>query len=159
MNNTLSLIPCRCLIDIQHLAARRGHDSARCVECGKHYTNARPCDGLEELADRTASPSPTDTHTTAPKKSKKKKGAGDEDWINLPSGVLPSAKSRATKAQILVWLEEDPDAKIIIYTQFIPMVKILEKVCQTERWDYNKYTGMETLPPCLTAALTASQGT
>lgn len=145
---------------MQHLAARRGHDSARCVECGKHYTDARPCDGLEELADQTASPSPTDTRTTAPKKNKKKKkDAGDEDWINLPSGVLPSAKSRATKAQILVWLEEDPDAKIIIYTQFIPMVKILEKVCQTERWDYNKYTGTENPQSNVTHALTASQET
>lgn len=55
--------------------------------------------------------------------------------------VLPSAKTRAAKAQILVWLEEDPTAKIIIYTQFIPMIRILEKVCKTERWPCLKYTG------------------
>jgi hypothetical protein len=31
--------------------------------------------------------------------------------------ILPSAKTQAVKSQILNWLEEDPEAKIIIYTQ------------------------------------------
>lgn len=55
--------------------------------------------------------------------------------------MLCSAKTRAAKAQILAWLEEEPTQKIIVYSLFIPMIKIMEKVCKTERWGCCKYTG------------------
>lgn len=55
--------------------------------------------------------------------------------------VLPSAKTMACKAQVLNWLQEEPDVKIIIYTQFLPIIRILAKICETESWGYCKYTG------------------
>jgi len=64
-----------------------------------------------------------------------------EDWISLKGEVLPSAKTMATKSQILEWLKKDPDCKIIIFTQFLPMTRILEKICRTEDWSCCKYTG------------------
>lgn len=59
----------------------------------------------------------------------------------MAGDVLPSAKTRAIKAQLLVWMEEDPDAKIIIYTQFLGMVDILGRMCESEGWGYAKFTG------------------
>ena len=50
----------------------------------------------------------------------------------------------AAKAQILNWLAEDADNKIIIFTQFLPMVRILAKICDTEGWAYVKYTGEQS---------------
>lgn len=114
-------------------------DSMRCAECGEQYSNAQPCEGLEHLAEEVSA-SPTDTQITGVT-GKKRKDSNEEDWINMPGDILPSAKTRATKMQILLWLEEEPEAKIIIYTQFIPMIKILEKMCRTERWECCKYTG------------------
>ena len=64
-----------------------------------------------------------------------------EDWIAMKGEILPSAKTQAVKAQVLNWLEEDKTTKIVIYTQFLPMVRILGRICQTEGWDFVKYTG------------------
>ncbi|KAH9827589.1 SNF2 family N-terminal domain [Teratosphaeria destructans] len=136
-----------CITDIQHLAARRGHDTARCTECGEAYTSAQPCIDLDSF-QRSQS-----THVTpeavaggnAAKKGKKsksrEKASGMESWLTLSGDVLPSAKTQAVKAQVLNWLEEDAEAKIIIYTQFIPMVSILARICSGEQWGFVKYTG------------------
>lgn len=125
----------RCLTDASHTAARRGQDSARCVECGNHYSDCRPCDSLETLAEQASTRSSIESGSSG-----KQKGQ-DEDWLNLKGEVLPSTKTMAAKMQCLLWLEEKPDAKIIIYTQFIPLVHILERICKTEKWGCLKYTG------------------
>ncbi|KAK3619865.1 hypothetical protein LTR56_023759 [Elasticomyces elasticus] len=129
-----------CLTDLQHYSARRGHDGARCAECGDVYTSVKPCEGLEAF-DRDASSAET-TDTALPTKAKKKSKDSDmDDWIGLKGEILPSAKTQATKAQVMNWLEEDPDAKIIIFTQFLPTIRILAKVCKTEGWSFSKYSG------------------
>ena len=95
-----------CLRDLQHLAARRGHDQARCSECGEAYTYSQPCEGLENFQNRETSAS-TDHH---PKKSTK------SNWISIRGEVLPSAKTRATKAALINFFKEDPEGKCIVYT-------------------------------------------
>ncbi|KAK5748859.1 hypothetical protein LTS12_021097 [Elasticomyces elasticus] len=128
-----------CLTDLQHYSARRGHDGARCAECGDVYTGVKPCEGLEAF-DRDASSA--ETTDTAPTKAKKKSKDSDmDDWIGLKGEILPSAKTQATKAQVMNWLEEDSEAKIIIFTQFLPTIRILAKVCKTEGWSFSKYSG------------------
>lgn len=96
---------------------------------------------LNSIVQNLSSSSPAETQTTKGKGKKKKPSSNYDDWIDLPGSVLPSAKTRAIKAQILVWLEEDQASKIIVYTQFMPMIRILEKVCTGERFEYCKYTG------------------
>lgn len=45
-----------------------------------------------------------------------------DDWLSLGGPeVLPSAKTLAIKSQILNWIAETPNVKIIIYTQFLAM--------------------------------------
>ena len=132
-----------CLTDLQHLAARRGHDQARCSECGEAYTAVEPCKDIENFSRRetTASSTPEALVKATKKGRKSKNDELPEDWIGLQGEVLPSAKTSAVKAQIMNWLEEDPEAKIIVYTQFIPMIRILGKICATETWDFVTYTG------------------
>lgn len=125
-----------CLNDLQHVAASRGYDRAKCSECGESYTGTQPCEDLESFETRDTSSSPND----APK-SKDKKGKKDESWLTVAGEILPSAKTRAVKAQILNWIEEDENVKIIIYTQFLDVIRILGRVCNTERWSYVTYTG------------------
>lgn len=64
-----------------------------------------------------------------------------QSWMSMRGEILPSAKSIAVKAQILEWIEEDPTVKIIVYSQWIPMLHILGRICQTEGWEFEKYTG------------------
>ncbi|KAK3112221.1 hypothetical protein LTR53_011737 [Teratosphaeriaceae sp. CCFEE 6253] len=131
----------RCITSLQHLAARRGHDGARCTECGDAYTSVSPCEGLDAIA-ATDSPSESAGADTTPARGKnKKKSEKMEDWIGLKGEVLPSAKTRATKAQIQNWLDEDPGARIIIFSQFLPCLKILGKMCVTEGWSWCRYSG------------------
>lgn len=47
----------------------------------------------------------------------------DNNWLSFgDKGLLPSAKTIAVKAQVLNWVKENQDVKIIIYTQFLAMM-------------------------------------
>ncbi|KAK1061371.1 hypothetical protein LTR74_011122 [Friedmanniomyces endolithicus] len=130
----------------QTYAARRGHDGATCSECGELYASQTPIEGLDAFGNEGSfSESLADAVPGKDKaKAKAKKRSKDddmEDWIGMNGEILASAKTVASKAQILEWFAEDPDCKIIIFTQFLPMTRILEKICRTEGWSCCKYTG------------------
>ncbi|KAK0253261.1 hypothetical protein LTR35_005683 [Friedmanniomyces endolithicus] len=135
-----------CLTDLQTYAARRGHDGATCSECGELYASQSPIDGLDgfgnegSVSENLADAAPGKDKAKA-KGKKRSKGGDMEDWIGMNGGISPSAKTVAAKAQILEWFAEDPDCKIIVFTQFLPMTRILEKICRTEGWSCCKYTG------------------
>jgi SNF2 family DNA or RNA helicase len=69
----------------------------------------------------------------------------DPDWIDMGEVVLPSAKLAATKATILNWRQTHPNEKIIIYTQFLGLCRILERVCTAEGWGHVLFNGKMTL--------------
>ncbi|KAF7189628.1 DNA repair protein rad5 [Pseudocercospora fuligena] len=129
-----------CLHDLQHHAAGRGRDCANCTECGSEYTSVEPCKvGPMEMPQSSVhTPSINFDETPTGKKKRKQEEA---DWIGLKGEILPSTKTIAVKAQILNWLKENPRVKIIVYTQFMPVVRILGNICQTERWGHVKYYG------------------
>jgi SNF2 family DNA or RNA helicase len=70
-----------------------------------------------------------------------KKKPKQQSWLTMHGEVLPSTKTIAAKSQILNWIEADPDVKIIVYSQFIPMLQVLGRICHTEGWGLEKYTG------------------
>ena len=78
-----------CLRDLQHMAARRGHDQARCSECGTAYTH---CEAIEDIPETTKNSTSSEAETL-----KGKKKADGLDWISAPGEVLPSAKTLAVK--------------------------------------------------------------
>ncbi|KAK8219371.1 hypothetical protein M8818_001106 [Zalaria obscura] len=142
-----------CLKDLQHQAARKGHDVAPCTECGSQFTSSQKCEEIEidgrETTMSVISDTDADTQGSQALLNSSKKGKGKrkktssqaEDWISMRGEILPSAKTVAVKAQILNWLTEDPSTKIIVYTQFLEMVRILGKICDGEQWGYVRYTG------------------
>jgi SNF2 family DNA or RNA helicase len=75
-------------------------------------------------------------------KSHKRQKQRKPDWIDQEGkDILPSAKTIAIKAQILNWIAEDENFKIIVFTQFINMIRVLQKVCAAEGWLYTLYHG------------------
>jgi SNF2 family DNA or RNA helicase len=136
-----------CLIKLQESAAEKDMDQARCKECGIQFTDSKECDDLNfDTQEQDSSCSDTDHEGLRKhkrkRKSKKDGGEKAKDWIDLQAiDILPSSKTMAIKAQIINWIEDDPKVKIIIYTQFIDMIRILSKICQVERWPYNTYHG------------------
>ncbi|TLD37757.1 putative serine/threonine-protein phosphatase [Venturia nashicola] len=143
----------KCLERMGEDAAMQGMGRARCVVCHTVYTSTSPCDemnfdqdkdGLDD--DSMDGYSDQELLRPKPKKNKKKRPMFVEkakDWIDLADGndILPSAKTLAIKAQIINWLQEDPQMKIIIYTQFMAMIRILSKVCSAEKWKFSTYHG------------------
>jgi SNF2 family DNA or RNA helicase len=142
-------------------SAQREEVKVSCLECGTSYEEASPCSGLQELGYN----SPTTIakveknrerkNSKAPKKKKGRKETGDSDsdsepedvdWIELPGAPLPSAKTSAAKACILNWLDKAPETKIIIYTQFLDMIRILQKMCTIEGWGFVTFTGKMSFP-------------
>lgn len=102
-------IYCRvCLNELQHFAARQGHDQARCSECGEAYASAQPC--VMGIARDASRGSPADGASegggggggakTKQKQTQRKKDGADSDgrdWIGLQGEVCPSAKTQALK--------------------------------------------------------------
>ena len=142
-----------CIEELQHYAARNGKESATCTECGVDYTGVEPCQLGNDLGyDESVAASDTASNaSSSPPRGNKKRGRPSKkaladdmagtDWIGLKGEVLPSTKTIACKAQILEWIEADPTCKIIIYTQFMPVIRILAKVCNTEGWNHVSYKG------------------
>src|SRR6201994_4603976 len=64
-------------------------------------------------------------------------------WLSpaADESVPASAKTIAAKAQILNWLAEDKNTKIIVFSHHIQMLDIMANVCHNERWTYAKYHG------------------
>jgi SNF2 family DNA or RNA helicase len=128
---------------MQHSFARRALDRHRCNECGSYYTDAKKCQkSLQKFSGAydgiTGS---TDGDGVSVSITGKGKKAKTQSWLTMRGEVLPSSKTIAVKSQILNWIEQDPNVKIIVYSQFIPMLNVLGRICQTEGWGFEKYTG------------------
>jgi SNF2 family DNA or RNA helicase len=118
------LICSSCLEDSNMQAAEVGKDRSACKVCGVVPISLiefeiEEDDPFEAVAQGTRS--------KAAKKAKNQQNRQDrenisDDWLALAGpDVLPSAKTLAIKAQILNWRKEDPNVKVIVYTQFLAM--------------------------------------
>ncbi|KAF2829455.1 hypothetical protein CC86DRAFT_287097 [Ophiobolus disseminans] len=132
-------------------AAEVGKAEAPCKTCGitsKAYIpfEAEQDDPIYGVAESTRSKSGA---KAAKQRERRDREEIKDDWLAMVGhDVLPSAKTLAIKAQILNWRKEDPKVKIIIYTQFLAMVKIMAKIFQLEGWPLTspQYVGTMSLP-------------
>ncbi|MCJ1477620.1 hypothetical protein MMC13_006293 [Lambiella insularis] len=132
-----------CLNGMAMDAASKDQDHAACRECGNLYTETHPCNGLKELGQEASSISSQETPERNVKKPKVRKD--DMKWIEMDGYVLPSAKTAALVAQIEQWVKEDSKSKIIIFTQFHMMIKIIGRMCMQRGWGHCNYHGQMSL--------------
>lgn len=122
----------KCLMADTVEATEANSEYNTCAHCGDWYTT-------KESYDRT------NTEATRLGEARQFKKANVNDtintWISSSGYMLPSAKTIAFKAQVQNWFKENKKVKIIVYTQFITMVKILSKICSIEKWSYLPYHG------------------
>jgi SNF2 family DNA or RNA helicase len=142
-----------CYEIVMNTAAEEGKINGTCKACGETFFACTLC----EEEDDDDMPTGRGTRARAAAREKKKRERLDrediaDDWLSLGGDeVLPSAKTMAVKAQVLNWLKENPNVKVIIYTQFLAMlvpqleraifslltasrIRILAKICQQEGW-------------------------
>ncbi|OQD86592.1 hypothetical protein PENANT_c007G01402 [Penicillium antarcticum] len=63
------------------------------------------------------------------------------DWIQIIGDRMPSTKLEAIKKLVKDWVEQDPTVKIVIFTQFLSSVTLIEWLCVNNDWGYAKMTG------------------
>ncbi|KAF2838673.1 hypothetical protein M501DRAFT_1016765 [Patellaria atrata CBS 101060] len=124
-----------------------------CTACDSRFFHFQKVDPAELPADDpaeeptedpTEGATPLDTEETKEKLTKYEKELrrrGMKDWLAMERHVLPSAKTVAVKAQILNWLREDPDCKIIVFTQWLNMIYILSSMLADEGWPCLTFSG------------------
>jgi hypothetical protein len=64
-----------------------------------------------------------------------------DEAVSVEGPVLRSAKTKAAEAQIESWLADDPDAKILVFTQFIGMLKVMSRICSEREWGHTLFHG------------------
>lgn len=128
-----------CLQGLAHKASAQDQDETACLVCGEVFTGAEPCADLEELEwdNRRL------LNESASRRKRQKEV--NMEWVYHEDKLVMSAKTTAVQEQIEEWLKEDPDKKIIIFSQFHMIMQVLEKVCQKKNWKYCTYNGKMSL--------------
>lgn len=105
-----------CLEFLLYAAAHGDQDKALCLECGTPFSSSESCSGLKELALN-------DFQNLSPNlRAKKPKGGKvNMHWVAYDEELVMSAKITAVENQIKQWLEEQPDKKVIVFSQFLMM--------------------------------------
>ncbi|KAH9881955.1 hypothetical protein J1614_001126 [Plenodomus biglobosus] len=129
-----------CMEQSNLAAAEVERSRAPCKACGVTPSYIHRCDPDDVDTPEAVAQG---TRSQAKKKNKKKSMQQArleeediaDDWLAAQGDeVLPSAKTIAIKAQIMNWTKKNPQVKIIIYTQFLAMIRILARICHKEGW-------------------------
>ena len=124
-----------CLQGLANKASAKDQDKTACLVCGVVFTEAEPCAGLKELEwDDLWLLNESASRRKRPMKA-------NLEWVYHENKLVMSAKTTAVQAQVEEWLKEEPDKKVIIFSQFHMIMQILEKVCQKKNWKYCTYNG------------------
>jgi SNF2 family DNA or RNA helicase len=157
-----------CIMQLDEERKLAGEEKMTCLECQTRFEETTPCRGLEALGFGSAAVMPNvakkqkkiakqlkraekaarGRRSTSARRSGTVDEADDDedeeeyvDWIEEGRGSLPSAKLAATKAAILNWREAYPKEKIIVYTQFLDLGRLLSQVCVAEGWGHIHFNG------------------
>jgi SNF2 family DNA or RNA helicase len=113
-----------CLEESDLIAAENEKQHSACKACGVTPIYMHPCEAHDEDSPEFVAQGTRSRSKKAKKSASNRLDREDisENWLNsIGDDVLPSAKTIAIKAQILNWRKENPNVKVIIYTQFLAM--------------------------------------
>ena len=132
-----------CLGSLAYEASQSDLDETPCRKCGTKFSESQPCEGLKELEIRDLSASVFQgDKDKAPVKKKFKLTMNYVD--SKEYGVVLSTKMLAVKAQLEEWIREDPDRKIIVFTEWLMIMHVVSRICQTEGWTCCHYNGKQS---------------
>lgn len=104
-----------CMQALADEAVINNEQESTCITCAEIFTESSQCDGLKEL--EVEEPLLGSGERSA-KRGKKDVNA-DIRWIDVGGKLLPSSKTVAVEAQLEQWLVEEPDKKVIVFSQFL----------------------------------------
>lgn len=119
---------CRqCLEDAGEEAARCGEPQASCKAkgCGAYYISSRPYAPSRSKKDKAREKA---------KEYNKLQQDQLEDWTDVYGNYYLSTKANQAASIITKILGEDAASKIIVYTAWLPMIKILKQTFEKAGW-------------------------
>ncbi|OBT72359.1 hypothetical protein VF21_07500 [Pseudogymnoascus sp. 05NY08] len=132
-------------------AATLEFDYTTCPKCEKICEHYEPWINPDFKGSDDGAGSEHSTSSQPTGQNSRKKDANfmphikDSEWLKLclekKKKLLPSSKTIALKAQVLRWVHEAPDDKILIFTQFKMMTRIVGLICEKEGWGHVYFTG------------------
>lgn len=141
-----------CLLILDQCAQEQGSTQRICASCGEDIVETAQCGSVDDLNIDSTPPSSQSSRGNKKSRSTKNKGqkrkrtsehnddpdnSDDEfDWIPVAAHLMPSAKLTAMTETIAHWIEADPETKIVVFTQFQAVIRIVSAICQREEWGY-----------------------
>ena len=125
-----------CLENLMMEANAKNFAGPVCLECGVEITQFEPCKAIIEtdLSQNNANSLPRSRAASAGEEE-------DIDWYTIAGPMSHSAKTEAATKQIATWFDEDPTSKIIVFTQFRGIIKVMSRVCHEQHWDSVPFHG------------------
>lgn len=140
-------VPCGHLYCEDCITNKLQEQRFECSACQNPITGAADLLSMDQIASEARQRSQRGFgQENAQSKKKGRKGKEDPDakWLNNPGIDRLSSKAQAIESTIADWMNNDPEAKIVVFTLWIPMLKILGKVCSRRGWGYAEYSGKLT---------------
>ena len=106
-----------CLDSMAGDACEEDLDSTPCDECRTVFTKSEPCSNVKELQIEESN---NLTPSIGSKKTKPRKKVVMK-WVDYDNKLVLSAKTIAVEKQLRSWIAEDPQKKIIVFSQFLMM--------------------------------------
>ncbi|GAD98173.1 SNF2 family helicase [Paecilomyces variotii No. 5] len=151
-----------CLLILDQCAQEQENTKRICASCGEEIVETAQCGSVDDLNIDSTPPSSQSSRgnkqsRSTKSKTKKRKRAlehdGDHDnsddefdWISVAGHIMPSAKLTAMTETIAEWISADPETKIVVFTQFQAVIRIVSAICQREGWGYTCLTGKMSIP-------------
>lgn len=124
--------------------SENGSDN-KCTECEVEISNTEYCHSIDALGlnEQMSSKSLRQGRSQKSKKGKPKSKSNPKDeelltpdWIQLAGHDMHGAKLAATQGCIRNWFSKSSDTKVLIFTQFLEMGRILALMCERENWGF-----------------------
>ncbi|RJE26304.1 helicase [Aspergillus sclerotialis] len=64
-----------------------------------------------------------------------------KDWIPELAMEMPGSKLSKVRELVAGWIQENPEVKVVIFTQFLDFVRILSAMCRKAEWKHVSFTG------------------
>jgi SNF2 family DNA or RNA helicase len=131
-----------CLNQVAYESMLAGGESATCLECSCRFKKS---ESYAAQAFNDASKG-TPVAQDLSKKRKRNKDSPEEDinWLNICNPVIQSTKTMAAVKQIKEWQAEDPNNKILLFSQFRGVLRVFSKICDEEGWGHAQFHGEMT---------------
>ena len=117
----------------------KAKQSAICYECYQQFFQSQECEyGSARCSNRD--------NATRGDERRRRTGSTDSErsehaWLNIRGAPMMSTKTQAIKATVRDWIQADPNCKCIIFTQFLGIIKVLQRICKWEGWGYCMFVG------------------